>query len=53
MLSTPPPMKFILPGCIIRSEQPTPLHADGEIQSETAQEIEYQILPGVLPVIVP
>jgi diacylglycerol kinase (ATP) len=37
----------------IHVEQPTPLHADGEIQSETAQEIEYRILPGVLPVIVP
>jgi diacylglycerol kinase family enzyme len=32
---------------------PTPLHADGEIQSEIAQEIEYRILEGVLPVIVP
>lgn len=37
----------------IHTEQPTPLHADGEIQTETAQEIEYRILPGVLPVIVP
>jgi len=37
----------------IRTEQPTPLHADGEIQSETAQEIEYRTLPGALPVIVP
>lgn len=37
----------------IHTEQSTPLHADGEIQTETAQEIEYQVLPGVLPVIVP
>lgn len=37
----------------IRSDQPTPLHADGEIQSETAQEIEYKVMPGVLPVIIP
>jgi diacylglycerol kinase (ATP) len=37
----------------IQTEQPTPLHADGEIQSEVAQEIEYKILEGVLPVIVP
>jgi diacylglycerol kinase (ATP) len=37
----------------IRVEQPTPLHADGEIQTETAQEIEYRILEGVLPMIVP
>ncbi len=37
----------------IRTEEPTPLHADGEIQSEIAQEIEYRILEGSLPVIVP
>lgn len=37
----------------IRTEKHTPLHADGEIQTENAQEIEYGILPGVLPVIVP
>jgi diacylglycerol kinase family enzyme len=33
-------------------EPPTPLHADGEIQTEQAREITYTILPGRLPVIV-
>ena len=31
---------------------PTPLHADGEIQTSQASRIEYTILPGRLPVIV-
>jgi diacylglycerol kinase (ATP) len=35
----------------IHTNTPTPLHADGEIQSEAVQDIEYQILPGRLPVI--
>jgi len=35
----------------IHTETPTPLHADGEIQSESVQDIEYQILPAKLPVI--
>jgi diacylglycerol kinase (ATP) len=35
----------------IRSEQPTPLHADGEIQHGAVQEIEYRILPGKLGVL--
>ncbi len=37
----------------IRCEQPSPLHADGEIQSEAVKEIEYNILPGKLPVLIP
>ncbi len=35
----------------IQSDTPTPLHADGEIQSEDAQNITYKILPGLLPVL--
>lgn len=35
----------------IRSLSPTPLHADGEIQSEAIQEINYRIIPSVLPII--
>jgi diacylglycerol kinase (ATP) len=35
----------------IRCTQPTPLHADGEIQHEAVQEIEYRILPGRLGVL--
>lgn len=35
----------------IRSDQPTPLHTDGEIQSESVNEIEYQIIPKILPVL--
>jgi YegS/Rv2252/BmrU family lipid kinase len=34
----------------IHTEQPTPLHADGEIQFEATQDIEYRILPDYLPV---
>jgi diacylglycerol kinase family enzyme len=37
----------------ITTQQPTPVHADGEIQSHAVTRIEYQILPGVLPVLVP
>jgi diacylglycerol kinase (ATP) len=37
----------------IHTDQPTPLHADGEIQSEATQEIEYRILPDYLPVLMP
>jgi len=33
----------------IHSDQPSPLHADGEIQSQVARDIEYTILPGYLP----
>ncbi len=35
----------------IHSDQPTPLHADGEIQFEATQDIEYRTLPGYLPVL--
>jgi diacylglycerol kinase (ATP) len=35
----------------IHSETPTPLHADGEIQSETVQDLEYRVLPACLPVL--
>ena len=37
----------------IHSDQPTPLHADGEIQNAAAQDIEYHVLPGMLPLLVP
>lgn len=36
----------------IHSESPTPMHADGEIQSEAIQDLEYSILPGRLSVII-
>ena len=35
----------------IRCETPTPLHADGEIQSEQVQSLEYAIIPNCLPVL--
>lgn len=35
----------------IRTDQPTPLHADGEIQHEAVYEINYQTLAGALPVL--
>lgn len=35
----------------IRSEQPTPAHADGEIFSEGIQELEYRIYPKCLPIL--
>lgn len=35
----------------IHTDQPTPLHADGEIQFEATQDIEYHILPNYLPVL--
>jgi YegS/Rv2252/BmrU family lipid kinase len=35
----------------IRVEAPTPLHADGEIQSEHAREISYRVLPARLPIL--
>lgn len=36
----------------IRSDTPTPLHADGEIQSEGIQEIDYKSLPALLPLMI-
>ena len=35
----------------IRSETPTPMHADGEIQSEAIQAVEYRVIPGRLPLL--
>ena len=35
----------------IHTDHPTPLHADGEIQFEATQDIEYHILPDYLPVL--
>jgi diacylglycerol kinase (ATP) len=34
----------------IHTDPPTPLHADGEIQFEATQDIEYRIIPDYLPV---
>lgn len=36
----------------IKMKNPTPLHADGEIQSGAAMEIDYSVLPGILPILV-
>jgi diacylglycerol kinase (ATP) len=36
----------------VHAEQPTPMHADGEIQSTAVQDLEYRALPGMLPVLV-
>ena len=35
----------------IRSETPTPMHADGEIQSEAIHAVEYRVIPGCLPLL--
>lgn len=35
----------------IRAESPTPLHTDGEIQSEAIQDIEYTLSPERMPVL--
>jgi len=35
----------------IHTDQPTPLHADGEIQFEATQDIEYRTLPAYLPIL--
>ncbi len=35
----------------IHTHQPTPLHADGEIQFAATQDIEYRLLPNYLPVL--
>lgn len=35
----------------IRVSSPTPLHADGEIQTENAQIINYRVIPHKLPVL--
>jgi diacylglycerol kinase (ATP) len=36
----------------VTSEQPSPLHADGEIQSQAARRVEFQCLPGQIEVLV-
>lgn len=36
----------------IYCQTPTPLHADGEIQSENVKDIEYSIKPAFLPVLI-
>lgn len=36
----------------VHAEQPTPMHADGEIQSLAIQDLEYQALPAMLPVLI-
>ena len=37
----------------VESDPGTPIHADGEIVSESEQRVEYEILPGRLRVLVP
>lgn len=37
----------------IRLDSPTPLHADGEIQSEDVTDVSYTLLPARLPVFMP
>jgi diacylglycerol kinase (ATP) len=37
----------------IRLDNPTPLHADGEIQSEDVRDVSYTLLPAKLPVLLP
>jgi len=37
----------------LRVDEPTPIHADGEIQSREVMEAEYQVFPAKLPVLVP
>jgi diacylglycerol kinase (ATP) len=35
----------------VRSVQPTPAHADGEIFSEKIHDLEYQVIPNCLPIL--
>lgn len=35
----------------VRTEQPTPAHADGEIISEAIHELEYKVFPKSLPIL--
>jgi diacylglycerol kinase (ATP) len=37
----------------IVSDQPTPAHADGEIFDTAIHELEYRVLPGMLPILLP
>jgi diacylglycerol kinase (ATP) len=35
----------------VNTDQPAPLHADGEIQSEEVKKVDYQILPEFIPIL--
>jgi diacylglycerol kinase family enzyme len=35
----------------VRAETPTPMHADGEIQSEAIRDLDFCVHPGRLPVL--
>ncbi|MGE5224599.1 MAG: diacylglycerol/lipid kinase family protein [Omnitrophica WOR_2 bacterium] len=37
----------------IHAHNPTPMHTDGEIQSKAIQDLEYRVLPGKLPILLP
>jgi len=37
----------------VHSDQPTPAHADGVVISKNIQDIEYRVVPRVLPVLLP
>jgi diacylglycerol kinase (ATP) len=37
----------------VRSTQPTPAHADGEIFSDQIHDLEYQVIPQSLPILMP
>jgi len=37
----------------VRSDNPTPAHADGEIFSEAITDLEYRVIPGRLPILLP
>jgi diacylglycerol kinase (ATP) len=37
----------------VHADQPTPMHADGEIQSTAIQDLEYRVYPACLPILVP
>ncbi len=45
--------EFNTPWLKVRSETPTPAHADGEVFTEGIHEIEFRILPAKLEVIIP
>lgn len=44
--------EFNTSSLVITTNRPTPLHADGEIQSVNVTRLEYKVLPHVLPVLV-
>lgn len=41
------------PWLCVHAESPTPMHADGEIQSEAIRDIEFRILPHRIPIFMP